>query len=184
MMAMKRLVPIAVALTLALGAFPAAAKHRSHDRPEAKLVRLAHELHEATSEVRHRAFESRRHRGFRHWRAVFALRNLDRDARRFHRTVEREGPYDRDTRWAYQRLEHSYGTAQHSFPRLRGKRRLHGDFARVERLMHRIDSRLARYDGRHRRNDHRRHSRHDRWRYGDRNDDGHGRWHVSWAFDF
>jgi len=183
-MTTKRLVPIAVALTLALGAFPAAAKHRSPDRPEVKLMRLAHELHEAASEVYAGAFESRRHRGFRHRRAVFALRNLDRDARRFHRTVEREGPYDRDTRWAFRRLERSYDTAQHSSPKLRGMRRLHRDFSRVDRLMHRIDTRLVRYDDRHHRNAHRRHSRHDRWRDRDRNDDGHGRWHVSWDFDF
>jgi len=181
-MTMKTLVPIAVALTLALGAIPAAAKHRSHERPEAKLVRLAHELHEATSGVRRSAVAPHGHWSNRHWRALLALQNLDHNAHRFYWTVNRKGPQDRDTRRAFRRLERSYRIAQHSFRELRGARGLHRDSARVERLMHRIDIRLAQYDGRHRPSDHWRNGRRDHWRYGDRDEDG--RWRISWAFDF
>lgn len=191
-MKMEKTIPIAVALTLVLGALPAAAKKRGHDRREARIERLAHDLHEAAASVYAGAFETRRYRCHRYWRAVSALERLDRNARRFHATVEREGPHDRDTRRAFQRLERSYGAARHTLPRLRGKRRLHRDFARVERLMHRIDDRLAQHPGQHRGYDRSRHraydrSRHrgrDHWRYGDRSDDRHGRWYASWAFGF
>jgi hypothetical protein len=180
----KRLVTTVVALTLALGAIPAAAKHRSEDRSEGKLVRLAHDLRETTDAVYAEAIERRRHRNYWHWRALSALKRLDRSAHRFHRILKAEGHGDRRTRDAFRRLERSYRMARHSFPGPRGPRRLHREFTRVGRLMDRIDTRLARSGGDPHPHDSWRHRQHDPRHYGYRNDDGRGRWRVSWAYEF
>ena len=190
-MAAKRLVTIAAALMLALSAIPATAKHRSHDRSEKRLARLAYELHEATDAVYAGATLRCRNRCFWQWRALSALRRLDRDAGRFRHNLVRKGPDHRKTRKAFRRLERSYARARHTYPVLRRRGGLKDALVRVERLIHRVDHRLARSDRRHPGRDPLRHPRRDAWRSGDRDGDRSAdwgfrgrRWRNSWAFDF
>ena len=114
MKAMK-LAPIAMILTLMLGVLPAAAEHRDHEGGEARLERLSHRLATATEELRDEVAESRRGRHFRQRYTLRTLDRLERDAKKFHRRVERKGVYDRATRRAFRHLEASFAAANEHF---------------------------------------------------------------------
>jgi hypothetical protein len=154
-----KLAPIAMILTLVLGALPAAAEHRVHERYDTRLERLSHKLADATEELRQEVAESRRG-----WRLhkPYTLRTLDRlerDAKKFHRRVENRGVNHNATRRAFRRLEESFAAASDRISHRRFRRGIRHDFERVAKLMEKVEIRMARIDHR---GDHRRHARHDR----------------------
>ena len=167
MKAMK-LAPIAMFLTLILGALPAAADHRGHGRANAGLERLAHELELATAELRDEVATI--HRGWRAHRrtALLSLNRLRHDARVFHRRVERDGAADRATRRAFRELEASFAAASERIPAVRHRRSIRRDFAQIAALMQRLETRMARIDHRH---GGRRHA----------GDEHTGHWRIAWS---
>jgi len=166
-----KLAPIAMILTLVLGAPPAAAEHRAHERYDARLERLSQKLAGATEELRHEVAESRR--GWRYHKR-YALRTLDRlerDAKKFHRRVENKGVTHHATRRAFRHLEESFAAASDRISHRRFRRGIRHDFERVAELMEKVEIRMARLDHG---GDHRRHARHDRHHW-----DG---WRVAGSF--
>jgi hypothetical protein len=163
MKAMK-LVPIAMFLTLILGALPAAAGQRSQRSGDAGLERLSHKLVTATAELRDEMATSRR--GWRiHQRYTLrALNRLEHDAKAFHRRVEREGVSDRSTRRAFRSLEASFAAVSERIPATRNRRVLRRDFAQVVALMEKVEARMARADHRRDGRHHARNGHTDRWR--------------------
>jgi hypothetical protein len=158
----KTIVPIALALVL--GALPASADHRSGDRErshrhereafagqrakiekqERKIERLSLRLDDATSELFGEAVTRSRHRGWREWRAIHALRRLERTADRFARKVSHHGATSRNAEVAYLDLESAHRDAVARCDDLRNPRRLRDEFRRVGRLMDKLDGRFAR----------------------------------------
>ena len=167
--------PMAMILTLVLGALPAAAEHRTPRRGDAGLERLSIELAKATEELRDEFTEGRRSRRFHQRYTLKTLDRLERDAKKFHRRVERNGVNDRATRRAFRRLESSFNAANERFPALKSRRGIRRDFARVARLMERVETRMAWID---QRRDHRRHASHDH--QGDHADG----WRIAWTFGY
>ena len=179
----RRLAPIAVILTLALGALPAAAEHRNQRRGNNGIAHVSERLAHATGALHSVATESRFRRGFHRRNALWTIERLDRDAKRFHRRVKRQGAFDRNTRVAFRHLEASFRRANQRFPVVKARRGVRRDFARVAGLMAQVEARMARIDHRidHRRtgyrggNDGRRHSS----RSG-----SHAGWRLAWNFGY
>ena len=169
----KTMLPIAMLLTLVLGALPAAANDRARDRREPKLERVAHEFAEATHELHAGAHGARRHLSWRHQRVVWSLHDLAQHARAFHHRVEHDGVYAHSTRREFRRLEHAYQRAHVRIEQLHHPGYLHHELARVDWLMGKLDSRLARFDRRHEG------FRHHAWRGA-----GRDRWRASFAWNF
>ncbi len=169
----KTMLPIAMLLTWVLGALPAAADDRSRDRREPKVERVAHKLADATHELHAEAHDARRHRSWRHRRVVWSLHDLAQHARAFHHRVEHEGVYAHSTRREFRRLERAHETAQSRIEQLHHRGYLHHELARVDRLMGKLDTKLARLDRRH--EGFRQHA----WR-----DAGRDRWRASFAWNF
>ncbi len=137
----KMIAPIALALVL--GALPACAASRHHERPNGKLEKLAYRLERAAGELYGDAVRHARYRSWREWRALHALERFDRRADRFLEQVVRHGIHHPRTRRGFQRLESAFVTAEARRSDLRRARRLHDEFAHVEHLMRELDRRLA-----------------------------------------
>jgi hypothetical protein len=138
----KMIVPIALALVL--GALPAAAGSRHHERENGKVEKLAYRLESAAGELYRDAARKARHRSWREWRAMHALQRFDRRADRFLEQVVRHGVYHPRTASEFQKLESAFVKAQARRTDLRRARRLRDEFERVEQLMGKLDRRLAR----------------------------------------
>ena len=168
-------VPMIAGLALALGAVPASAGHEEFDERDAKIVKLAHKLAKATDELYCDAYETRYRRSHRSWRALWALRGLDRRAESFLARVERDGARDWDTEREFRRLERAFRHADYRFHALHPRRQLRRDFERVEELMGKLDRRLAFVEVRDRDRDR---------RYGRRHRDGERHARIAWSFGF
>jgi hypothetical protein len=155
----KTMLPIAMLLTLALGALPAAANDRSRG---AKVEQVAYELAEATHQLHAGAHHARRHHSWSHRRLVSSLHDLAQHARAFSHRVAHDGVDAYSTRREFRRLERAYGTAQVRIERLHHRGYLHHERARVDRWIGKLETRLARLDRRHERSRH--HAGRDRWR--------------------
>ena len=103
-MTKKTIVSIAMA-ALVLGALPAAAAHSSHERRDDRTAQLARELQKATYELYRRVAERGHYRGREQWRAAWALRSLDHQARDFRARVDRYGADHRRTQREFHELE-------------------------------------------------------------------------------
>jgi len=162
-----KLAPIAILLTLALGALPAVAEHRVHQRGDAGLERLSHRLVTATEELRHEAATSRRGSRIHQRVTLRTLNRLQKAAKVFHRRVERVGVYDRSTRRAFRNLEASFAAASERIPATRHRRAIRHhfrhDFQQVAALMERVETRMARIDRSRQGRGHARNDRHGRW---------------------
>jgi len=164
-MTRKLIAPIVLALVL--GALPASAASRSHDREhrshanrqEAKIASLADRLDIATTELFSEAATRSHRHGWRNWRALHTLRSLERSADRFEAVVERRGAKSRHAAAAYEQLECDFQDALARRHQLRRGHTLNQEFARVEQLIGKLDVRLARL------------GRDDGRRYGSRFDD-------------
>jgi len=137
----KMIAPIALALVL--GALPAGAGSRDHERENGKLEKLAHGLESAAGELYRDAARHSRHRSWREWRALHALQRFDQRADRFLQQVTRHGIYHPRTEREFQQLERAFVTAEARRSDLRRARRLRDEFERVEQLMRKLDRRLA-----------------------------------------
>ena len=171
-MTKKNIVPIAMA-ALVLGALPAAASDRSHERRGDRAAQLARDLQKATYELYCRVEQRGHYHGWEHWRAAWALRSLDHQARDFRWRVDRYGADHHRTRREFRALEQAFARARHRARGLRHSRHLRDDFERVAHLVRELDTRLAAqaehrphdrdYRGRdHDRRDHHRRGRFDR----------------------
>lgn len=170
-MTTQRFAPLAMALALALGALPASAEHRKQEKRDTQIEKIARALEKATGEVYREAVESQRpRRGPAQRTALRSLALLAHQADRFHDQVRDDGAHDRATLRAFRRLELAYAHARRGMPGLRTRAALHRDFRRVERLMGRLDTRIARID-----------VRADPRRYGSRRDRGPRGW-FAWNF--
>jgi hypothetical protein len=145
MKAMK-LAPIAMILTLALGALPAAAKPRVYERGHVGIEHLSHKLATATEELRDEVATSRRGWRFNQRYTLRKLSRLQHDAAVFHRRVERVGLYDHSTRRAFHELEASFAAANERIPAMTHRRSIRHDFLQVAALMERLETRMARLD--------------------------------------
>lgn len=157
-MRIRTIAPIALALFLAL---PAAADHRRNDSRDDAGAKLADQLQKATAELYDEAAEHGRVHGIRAWRALHALRSLQARADRFEDHVARFGLGHPGTEYQLRLVADAYQTAESRRSGLHHGRRLDDEFARVDRLIHRLDHRLARRDE----------GRHDERRYARRDDD-------------
>ena len=164
-----KLAPIAILLTLVLGALPAVAEHRVRQPGNAGFERLSHRLVTATEELRYEVASSRRGSRFHQRYTLRTLNRLQRAAEVFHNRVERVGVYDRSTRRAFRNLEASFAAASERIPATRHRRAIRHDFLQVAALMKRVETRMARID----------HSRHGR---GHARNDRHGRWSIARNF--
>lgn len=167
----KTIVPIALA-ALVLGALPAAAARRSHEGGEHKVKALAHDLQQATRHLYRDAAHRRHYKRWSHWRAMRAVRHLDAQACRFEEYVERYGAADRRSRHEFRQLERAFQVARSRAEELPHARSLRDDFRRVERIVGRLDTRLASVHGR----SHERDRHHRRW------DDRYAR--LEWSFRY
>lgn len=163
MKAMK-LAPIAMILTLVLGALPAAAEHRARARGDSGMERLSHKLATAATELRAEAATSRRGWRFHRQPMLRTLDRLERDAKVFHRRIERVGEYDHSTRLAFRKLEASFAAASERIPATRHRRSIRHDFSQVAALMEKVEIRMARIDHRGDGRSHARHGRDGRFR--------------------
>jgi hypothetical protein len=142
-MMVKTLVSVALALTLgALSAPPAGAAHRSRERHDEKLAVLALRIEKASHQLYCDASESLRRGSWARWRALWALRGLDHQAQAFRRAVQR-GSGEHHMRQEFRELEWSLRIASRRLDHLRRSRELRRDVERVDRLMERVDRRLA-----------------------------------------
>jgi predicted nucleic acid-binding Zn-ribbon protein len=169
----KTMLPIAMLLALVLGVLPASADDRSRDRREPKLEKVAYKLVEATHELHAEAHDTRRHRSWRQQRVVRSLHDLAQHARAFSQRVEHEGVYAHSTQREFRRLERAYETAQLRIEQLHHRGYLHHELARVDRLIGKLGTKLARLDRRHEG------SRQHAW-----HDAGRDRWRASFAWNF
>jgi hypothetical protein len=133
----------AIALALVLGALPAGAGSRHHERGHGKAETLAYRLESASAELYRDAARHARHRGWREWRALQALRRFDHGADRFLEQVVRHGIHHPRTRYGFEQLEHAFAMAEARRSDLRHARRLRDEFEHVEQLMRKLDRRLA-----------------------------------------
>ncbi len=140
-MTTKMIAPIALALVL--GALPAGAGSRHHERGNRKAETLAYRLESASGELYRDAARPARYRGWRERRALHALQRFDHRVDRFLQQVVRHGVYHPRTRHGFERLEHAFVTAEARRFDLRHARRLRDEFEHVERLMRKLDQRLA-----------------------------------------
>jgi hypothetical protein len=137
----KMIAPIALALVL--GALPAGAGSRQHDRGNGEAVKLAHRLERAAEELYRDAARHARSRGLREWRALQALQLFDHQADRFLEQVVRHGIHHPRTRHGFEQLERAFVTAEARRSGLHGARGLRDEFERVEHLIRGFDRRLA-----------------------------------------
>ena len=137
----KMIAPIALALVL--GALPAGAASRHHERGNGKVEKLAYRLESAAGELYRDAARHARQRGWRARAAMHALQRLDHQADRFLEQVVRHGVYHPRTEREFQKLERAFVTAEARRSDLRRARRLHDEFELVGQLMRRLDRRLA-----------------------------------------
>jgi hypothetical protein len=137
----KMIAPIALALVL--GALPAGAGPRHHERGNGKVEKLAYLLESAAEDLYRDAARHSRHRGRREWRALHALQRFDHRADRFLEQVVRHGIHHPRTRHGFERLERAFLTAEARRSDLRRARRLRDEFEHVEHLMRKLDRRLA-----------------------------------------
>jgi hypothetical protein len=137
----KMIAPIALALVL--GALPAGAASRHHERGNGKVEKLAYRLERASDELYGDAVRHARYRSWREWRALHALQRFERRADRFLEQVVRHGIHHPRTRRGFRRLESAFVTAEARRSDLRRARRLRDEFERVEHLMRKLDRRLA-----------------------------------------
>lgn len=145
----KMIAPIALALML--GALPASAgqrNHRAEERHETKIETLAQKLDRATSELYSEARERGRYRGWRELRAVRSLRRLEYRAAVYENRVERHGAESRPAARAWRDLDHAYRVAAAQRDVVCRRRGLQDEFGRVDRLMEKLDRRIARLDSR------------------------------------
>ena len=137
----KMIAPIALALVL--GALPAGAASRHHDRGNGKVEKLAYRLESAAGELYRDAARHARQRGWRERQALHALQRLDQRADRFLEQVVRHGIHHPRTRHGFEQLELAFVRAEARRSDLRRARRLRDEFERVEQLMGKLDRRLA-----------------------------------------
>ncbi len=137
----KMIAPIA--LGLILGALPAGAGPRHHERGNGKLENLAHRLESAAEELYRDAARQARSRSWRERRALHALQRFEHRADRFLEQVVRHGTHHPRTRHGFEELEHAFVKAEARRSDLRRARRLRHEFERVEHLMRKLDRRLA-----------------------------------------
>jgi hypothetical protein len=137
----KMIAPIALALVL--GALPAGAGSRHHERDHGKVETLAYRLESASAELYRDAARHTRYRSWREWRALHALRRFDHRADRFLEQVVRHGIYHPRTRHGFEQLERAFVVAEAGRADLRRRHRLRDEFEHVEKLMRRLDRRLA-----------------------------------------
>ena len=190
-MTTRILLSIAMISSLLLGALPAAAEHPDRDRRDRKIEKVAYKLARATSELYSDAYHARPRHSRRYSRALRSLHELDRRACAFAERVEREGVRSRGTQRALRRLARAYDEARYRVDHLRRGRHLSKDLARLDEYMGRLETRVARVDGRggrdarDRHNDarERRHEpAHHQGRYG--RFDPAERWHATFAWNF
>ena len=143
-MKFARIAPIALALLLL--ALPAGADRRSHHDADERIASLAQRLDRATSDLYCEAAERARYRSWRELRAMHALRRLERRADSFARQVRRHGADDRRVAGALDSLEQAYRVAAARRGYLRRPGRLDDEFARVDKLLRKLDRRLARLE--------------------------------------
>ena len=79
-----------------------------HERQDAKIAVLAERLDHATSDLVREAVSRTRHRSWREWRALDALRRLESRANRYHARVERHGASSRRAEGAFRGSERAY----------------------------------------------------------------------------
>jgi len=139
-----------IVLGFSLGvALPAAAGDRSPHRGNDGVVSMAKRFEKAVHEAYCEAAELHL-RNMRDRRVVSALQDLDAQARRFRRRVERDGIHDRDARRELRRLEDAFHRAQSRAPRLYHVKRFQRDFQRVEEIASRLEKRVVAAHERHR----------------------------------
>ncbi len=142
-------------LALSLWALPAAARDRhhgdhgrqpGHELQADRFADLPVQLERAAHRVHSRAEKFSRHRGWRQALALRALHRLDVQAGRFRERIERgHAP----TSWEMRQLLGSYHRAEARFDDLRRAKRLEGDFARVGRMVQRLEQRYAKRSRQH-----------------------------------
>ncbi|MBW1683772.1 MAG: hypothetical protein JRS35_01790 [Deltaproteobacteria bacterium] len=137
----KMIAPIALALVL--GALPAGAASRHHERGNGKVEQLAYRLESAAGELYRDAARHARQRGWREWQALHALQRLDQRADRFLEQVVRHGIHHPRTTHDFEQLERAFVRAEARRSDLRRARRLRDEFERVEQLMGKLDRRLV-----------------------------------------
>ena len=137
----KMIAPIALALML--GALPAGAGPRDHEKGNGKVEKLAHRLESAAGDLYRDASRQGRYRNWREWRALHALRSFDQRADRFLEQVLNHGIRHPRTRHGFGQLEHAFVKAEAHRSDLRRASRLRDEFKRVEQLMRTLDRRLA-----------------------------------------
>ncbi len=177
-MMVKLMIPMATFLMLVMGGLPAAADHRDRDRREPKLEKVASKLSRATSELYRDADRSRRfHRSRTHRKALRSFERLEHRACAFEERLVRNGFHDHTTRIAYRKLQIAHDSAVRRLSWVGDRHRLHDEMRRVNRLMDRLDTRVARVQ--------RRHDRHDRYAWGDRDRDrGWRGWRGGFAWNY
>ncbi len=142
-------------LAVSLWALPAVARERhhgdhgrqpGHELQADRFADLALQLERAAHRVHSRAEKFSRQRGWRQALALRALHRLDVQAGRFRERIERgHAP----TSWEMRQLLGSYHRAEARFDDLRRAKRLEGDFARVGRMVQRLEQRYARRSRQH-----------------------------------
>jgi hypothetical protein len=132
-----------ITLALVLGALPAGAASRHHERENGKVEKLAYRLERAAGELYGDAVRHARYRSWLERRALHALQRFDRRADRFLEQVARHGIHHPRTRRGFRRLEDAFVTAEARRSDLRRARRLRDEFERVDDLMRKLDRRLA-----------------------------------------
>jgi hypothetical protein len=140
---LKKIIVSTALSALLLGALPAAALQRSHDERGAKVTALAHELQHATRALYRGANRPGHHHSSSHWRTLRALRHLDAQACRFEERVERYGVKDRRSQREFRELERALILARSRAGLLPHSGRLRHEFRKVERIVERLDTRLA-----------------------------------------
>lgn len=172
---MTKLTTLVAALLLL--AAPAGAGHGHDRRPDvARLERVAYELADSTRDLR-RHLERRAHRGSTGRRATLdAVRGLEHRVQRFLAKAAYYQDRPHRLRRKFDRLERAFRHVEHCFAEVRVGRRARREFARVARLVYRLESRVERtirVASRHRHRDHRHAYR------GDRRRDG---WVAAWQW--
>ncbi len=120
-----------VAAFLGLAA-TAQARHPDLGQPD-RMKDLAHELQEAVHHVHETAEEYAHHYGESH--ALKALHRLDRQARHFHRRIERYYQDPHHTEKDYRKLVRDYHRARRAMRHLHTYEHVYDDFHRVEVLL-------------------------------------------------
>ncbi len=167
-MTAKTIAPMAMILALVMAALPAAADHGSKN-DDRRIEKVARKLGKATDDLYCDLVYSDLRRSWNGWKALHAVRRLDRRAKDFYAHVDRNG-FDRHARYELVALERAFHRADRRLDRVYLGRESRRDFRRVAKLMDRLETRVASYDPR------------DRRHRGDRRGERHRRERVAYAW--